>query len=57
MSIKVNKKLFHVSEGKSFDKFIKEVEYSRNTEKGDGDKLLKKYIKVISDNIDWRKLK
>ena len=30
MSVKINKKHFFISEGKSFDSFVKEVELTRN---------------------------
>ena len=56
--VQINKKLFQVSEGKSFDKFIKEVESTRNDSNPDRDALLKQYLKVMYiDKIDWRKLK
>lgn len=55
--IKVNKKMFQITEGKSFDKFIKEVESTRNDNNPDRDILLKKYLKrMISDRVDWKKL-
>jgi hypothetical protein len=60
--IKINKKMFQISGGKSFDKFIKEVEATRNDSNDDGDyELSETAVKFIARSlarkVDWNKLK
>jgi hypothetical protein len=61
MSLKINKKMFHISSGKSFDKFVKEVEATRNTSDGGDYELTETAVKFLASSlarkVDWNKLK
>jgi len=58
--IKINKKLFHVASGKSFDKFVKEVDATTNDNVSADNEMfhhiMKRMVKTIANNVDWKKL-
>ena len=63
-NIKVNPKLFKISSGKSWTKYVKEVENSRNNNnegKNENNEMfhhiMKRIVRTIAKNVDWDKLK
>ena len=56
----INKKMFFVKNGKSFDNFVKEVEKTKNISKSEKEELLDKEIDRINKNLEvlnWRNKK